>query len=354
MNTTRHLAIALLSLAAFTAPASAAIGLTRVMAGDLPVTLVYDSYAPARPWTQGPFTLEVALDAPPPADRRPLIVMSHGTAGSPLSDHEMAATLARAGFVVAQPMHGGDNALDSSRAGPAAWVTRPQEISRTIDALAAHPVWGAHVDTTRVGVHGMSAGGGTALAMAGGRWRTLNLVRHCLAHGDEDPGFCFNGLPTAAEQAGRRASFERARNVPEAFLPAAVTAWHGGREDADPRPDPRVAAVSVAVPLVAIFSDDSLARIAIPVAVLRAGQDRNLLPRFHVDRLLQACKTCVPLGRLEGAGHMDLLGPWPEPVARAVAARQAAGGEPEPGFDPRERAAAFQAVADFFVRHLKP
>ena len=356
MSTLTHRTVALLlafgALAA-TAPASAAFGLTRLMAGDLPVTVVYDTDAPARPWTQGPFTLDVALDAAPPAGRRPLVVMSHGTGGSPLSDHQMAATLARAGFIVAQPLHAGDNAQDASRAGPASWITRPQEISRTIDALAAHPQWGAHVDTTRVGVHGMSAGGATALTMAGARWRTLNLVRHCLDHGDADAGFCFNGLPTAAEQAPRRASFEATRGAPEAMLPPALTAWQGGREAADPRPEARVVAVSVAVPLVAIFSDDSLARIAIPVVVLRAGKDRNLLPRFHADRLLKACGTCTRLPGLDGAGHMDLLAPWPEPVARAVAAREAAGGEPEPGFDPAERAAGFQAVADFFARQLK-
>ena len=41
------------------------------------------------------------------------------------------------------------------------------------------------------------------------------------------------------------------------------------------------------------------------------------------------------------------------PAARAVAAQQARGGWPEPGFDPAARAAAFQAVAAFFAQQLK-
>lgn len=344
-------------LAFATLPAQAGVGLTRLMAGDLPVTLVYPSDAPATKLVQGPFELQVALDAEPTpaATRRALVVLSHGTGGSPTSDHEMAATLARAGFVVAQPVHAADNFQDMSKAGPAAWRTRPMEVSRVIDFLAAHPVWGARVQTGRVGVHGMSAGGGTALVMAGAQWSTLLLARHCMAQGDDDFGFCFNGLPTAEAQAARRATYQSLRGAPDAYLPAELKAWHGGRSPADssdPRPDPRVAAVSVAVPVAAMFSTDSLARIAVPVAVLRADKDQMLLPRWHADHLLRHCSHCTLLAQLDGAAHMDLVSPWPETIARAVAAQQARGGLPEPGFDARTRAAAFQAVAAFFKQQL--
>jgi predicted dienelactone hydrolase len=55
----------------------------------------------------GPFELDVAPDAEPLPGLRRLIVMSHGTGGSPLPDHALAATLVRAGFVVAQPPRAG-------------------------------------------------------------------------------------------------------------------------------------------------------------------------------------------------------------------------------------------------------
>jgi dienelactone hydrolase len=58
------------------------------------------------------------------------------------------------------------------------------------------------------------------------------------------------------------------------------------------------------------------------------------------------------LAQLPGAGHMDLLGPWPAEPARSVAANQPQGGLPEPGFDPAERAAAFEALARFFQQQL--
>lgn len=130
---------------------------------------------------------------------------------------------------------------------------------------------------------------------------------------------------------------------------------HGGRspaENADPRLDPRVAAVSAAVPVSAMFTPESLARVAVPVVLVRAARDQWLLPAFHIDHVLRLCLACSLLVNLEGAAHMDLLGPWPESAARAVGAQQPRGGNTEPGFDPLARAAAFQAVADFFVLQL--
>ena len=74
----------------------------------------------------------------------------------------------------------------------------------------------------------MSAGGGTALVMAGARWRVLDLARHCAEHGDEDLGFCFNGATSPTARAERKNAFERAGKAPEAYLPASVTELHGG------------------------------------------------------------------------------------------------------------------------------
>lgn len=334
------------------ATAQAQVGLVQLKAGDLPVTVVYPTAEAARPVAYGPFSLNVAPDAPPRPGRHRLVLMSHGTGGASTSDHALAATLARAGFVVAQVLHAGDNFMDTSRAGPESWASRPGEISRVIDALAAHPNWQARLQLDRVGVHGMSAGGVTALSLAGAQWRVLDLVRHCQAHGDDDFGFCFNGLPNAAAQDARRKQFDSLRNVPEDQLPPTLLTRHGGRSSGDARPDARVAAVTVSVPVAAIFTADSLARIRVPVGVVTAGRDRMLLPRFHSAHVLRSCPSCSLLADLPGAGHMDLLAPWPADLAQAVARQQSRGGEPEPGFDPVQRQAAFDAIAAFFDQQL--
>jgi predicted dienelactone hydrolase len=355
-----HPVVALFAALLLTANASAQVGYAERQAADLSYTLVYPTEAVSRPTPFGPVTLDVAVDAPPAPGVRRLVVMSHGTGGSATTDHALARALVLQGLVVAQPLHRGDNYRDARDAGPAAFERRPREVIEVINALARDGQWAPRLALGRVGVHGMSAGGVTGLALAGAQWRTLNLVRHCLAHGDADVGFCLQGAVTPEQRAQRQARYERARHVPELFLPKELKAWHGGREPsdsdaskADPRPDPRIAAVTLAVPVAAIFSAESLARIAIPIGVVSATHDEVLVPRFHAEHVLAHCKRCTRLAELQGAGHFDVLWPWPPSVAQAVAAAQVRGGLPRPGFDAAQREAAQARIAAFMREALK-
>jgi predicted dienelactone hydrolase len=337
-------------------PVMAQVGMSTFALPGMPVTLVYPTEASAVTTQVGPFALNVARDAAPRTGPHRLVVLSHGTGGNPLPDHALARSLVKAGFVVAQPLHRGDNFNDTRQAGTESFHQRPLEVLELIDALARDPAWSARLRLDRIGVHGMSAGGVTALALAGGQWRTLDIVRHCNEVGEDDAGFCFNGAVTSEARQRRADSFARARGVPELFLPAGLKQLHGGRTPQAPgddaRLDPRIASVTVAVPVAAIFTPQSLARITVPVGVVSASADLVLVPRFHSDRLLRACAACTPLARLEGAGHFDVLWPWPDVVAREVAARQVRGGLPTPGFEARERDAARQAIVQFHLQHL--
>jgi predicted dienelactone hydrolase len=351
------LASSILLTSAGQAKTDVSVGLREIRSGDLPITLVYPTAEQVQTYTQGAFSLKVAHDAAPLASRqgrRQLIVLSHGSAGSPLPDHHLAATLARAGFVVAQPQHRGDNWQDFSRAGPESWKTRPQDVRETIDAVANDSVLGPLVRTDRVGVHGMSAGGVTALVLAGGQWRMLDLIRHCGRYLDEDIGFCLNGLGQhPMQQQMRRAQFVLSERTPDQFLPATMQAAHGGIVAADPRPDPRIAAVSLLVPVGAIFTAESLARIRIPVGLTQADADTVLLPRFHSQHVLRHCPGCRALSSHTQAGHFDWLAPWPASVAQAVADTQMRGGLPNENFAPAERQSAFDRIAAFFLQSLQ-
>jgi predicted dienelactone hydrolase len=348
--------LVMLALSWMPVRAAAQVGLMQWQPQALarPVTLVYPTETTTRTTSFGPFTLQVAMNAAPTPGRHRLVVMSHGTAGSPLPEHALAARLARAGFVVAQLFHDGDNHLDQRLAGPESFRLRPIEAVRLIDALAADATWADHLDLSRIGVHGMSAGGITALTLAGAQWRTLNLVRHCQAHPQDDEAFCFQGARTAEKRAERQARFDRARFWPEFVLPAELKTWHGGRTEAlDPRPDSRIASVTAAVPVGAIFSAESLQRIRIPVGLVSARLDSVLVPRFHSGHVLQHCKTCESLADLP-AGHFDVLWPWPEEIAKAVALQQWRGGAPTPGFDAALRDQAHDRIVAFHQRHLLP
>lgn len=333
------------------------VGMRQIQSGDLPIVVLYPTTEPEQAFKQGAFTLNVAPEAAPVSaaqGRYPLIVLSHGSAGSAYPDHALAATLVRVGFVVAQPQHRGDNWQDFSRAGPESWKSRPQDVTDAIDAVAKDRALGPQVRTDRVGVHGMSAGGVTALALAGGQWRMRDLIGHCAQFLDADIGFCLNGLAgQPVLQQMRRAQFGLSAQMPDKFLPEAMRAFHGGSAQSDPRPDPRIAAVSLLVPVAAIFTPESLARIRIPVGLTVAESDEVLLPRFHSEHLLRHCPNCRVLSRHPQAGHFDWLAPWPSTVAQAVAAQQMRGGLPNAAFAAAQRQLAFERIAQFFVQSLQ-
>jgi len=329
--------VALLFAALTPARAMAQTGMTQLQAPNLPITLVYPTAATATTQTLGPFTVQVALGAAPVRGNGHLIVLSHGAGGSALPEFDMARTLAAAGFTVAQPEHDGDNWRDHHLAGPESWKLRPVEVSRTIDAVMKDPRFGPLLDANKVGMHGMSAGGLTGLALAGGEWSPAAIARHCAVHQVDDEGFCFFNLRTAAEREQRAAMYSRP-------VPASAETLYGGAAVHDPR----IAAIALTVPVSAIFTSESLSRITLPVGIVEATADHTLTPAFHSSRVLALCHSCRSLGALQGADHYDTLSPFPEMLAR-----QARGPDAPPSkFDHALLAASHQRVAQFFQQTL--
>ncbi|MBV8650381.1 MAG: dienelactone hydrolase [Alphaproteobacteria bacterium] len=124
----------------------------------------------------------------------PLILMSHGYHGWYGDLHDVAETLADAGFVVAALNHPADTGPDMSHADELAALTeRPADIKRLIDFLLGRWPDHAKLDPGRIGVLGFSRGGYTALALIGGEpdWRRLATLcpqRAQLPYCAEAPG----------------------------------------------------------------------------------------------------------------------------------------------------------------------
>jgi predicted dienelactone hydrolase len=110
----------------------------------------------------------VATDGPVDGDRLPLIVISHGTAGSAGSHADTATALAENGFIVIAPTHPGDTFQAASDIEP--WLmNRRRHLSKAIDAALSTWKDRRHVDPARMGVFGFSAGATTALIDIGGK-----------------------------------------------------------------------------------------------------------------------------------------------------------------------------------------
>ena len=120
---------------------------------------------------------------PDATTRFPLLLFSHGYAGSPLSNDYVGAIaiLASYGYIVAAPFHGDGRFLDLTvdDLGDVAKLLvhlpdflalqalRPRSLSMTIDLLLTHPQWRDRIDAAQIGGFGASLGGESVLLLAG-------------------------------------------------------------------------------------------------------------------------------------------------------------------------------------------
>jgi predicted dienelactone hydrolase len=343
-SSTRLLAFLGASLLLLAATAvHASVGLTELPAsgGDGPVTVFYPSNSDAAPLKRGPFTLNVAWQGQPVRGNGRLVLLSHGSGGSAWPQSDLARALVEDGFVVALPEHQGDNWHDMSKVGPETWKLRPTEVSHAIDAVLRDARFAPLVAADRVGMYGMSAGGHTALTLAGGRWSPSQLLQHCEAHLAEDFQTCV-GLTTQL----RGNVFDGLKKTAALFVLRRKMddgTWYG-------HDDPRIRAVVAEVPLAADFDMASLATPRVPLGLLRAGQDAWLVPRFHVSAVMAACASCEVVADLPNAGHGSLLSPQPTGLSGLAATLL---GDP-PGFDRAQVAVAHTRIVAFFRKHLLP
>jgi predicted dienelactone hydrolase len=267
------------------------------------------------------FEMQAASNSPPADGKFGLIVISHGAGGFALNHLDLAMALASGGYVVAAPTHPRGSGNDISGIG--VWVGRPKQVSRVIDVVVEDTALGPHVERQRIGVVGHSNGGFTALVVAGAKPDPSASVAHCRQHPD-DARFCsFGGAATR----------EATRTVGE--IP-------------DLR-DPRVRAIVLMAPNAAPFSDDALARVAVPVRVYGAERDDLTLARYHATRLARVLPPRTEYILVRGAGHFSFMTPFPW-VLKIVAGEAAR--DPD-GFDRDAMHVVMNPeIVDFFDRKL--
>jgi predicted dienelactone hydrolase len=345
MNQRLQQLLASAALLGLSALAQAGVGLIELpgIDGDRQVTVFYPSDSPQTDTVRGPFHLQLAVGGQPRPGNRRLVVISHGSGGSAWVHADLARQLVDAGFVVAAPEHRGDNWEEMRTPGPGSWKLRPGEVSRAIDAVAKDSRLAPLVALDRVGMFGMSAGGHAALTLAGGRWSPSRLLSHCQQHLEDDFATCTGGVTEL--NGGALDGLKKFVAGPIIRFKLNDDNWHG-------QTDPRIQAVVAEVPFAVDFDLQTLAAPKVALGLVRAGQDLWLTPRYHIDQVLHACKTCTVIADLAQAGHGSLLGPRPEekylPSSIARLLRD------PPGFDPAQVAPANARIVEFLRAHLTP
>jgi predicted dienelactone hydrolase len=331
------------ALALLAAVAHATVGLTEISGkdGDGPVTIFYPSGSESQATKRGPFTLQVAPQGVAARGNGRLVVISHGSGGAPWVHADLARALVEDGFVVALPEHRGDNYKDSSGLGPRSWKLRPAEVSRAIDAVGLDPRFAPLLKLDRVGMYGMSAGGHTALTLAGGRWSPARIAKHC----EQDIANDFNGCVGLSSRltGGVLDGLKKTIALSVIRYRFDDASWYA-------HADPRIAAVVSGVPYAADFDMASLAAPRVPLALVTAQQDKWLVPRFHSNLVLQACTACERLADFPNGGHGALLSPLPPGLTGLIGDLL----NDPPGFDRSALPEVDRKIAAFFRKYLLP
>lgn len=244
-----------------------------------PHLALFPSVGEPRPVAVGPYgELALVPDGPPAGASLPLVAVSHGSGGSPLTHRLLACGLARRGFAVVLAAHPGDDRDDRSRAGTLANLeARPRELRDAVDRALADPLLAPALAPGAVALVGHSIGGYTALALAGGR-------------------------PVAA----------------------AHETGDGSPRVVRVEPDPRVRAVVLLAPALFWYrAPHALRAVRAPLLVLTGACDATT-PTAHAHAALASASSFVVRRReVPDAGHYAFLSPFPEAMRR-------------PGFAPAE------------------
>lgn len=242
----------------------------------------YPSSSPVPDAANTPFRQALAIDGAIEKKALPLVLLSHGNGGWMGSHADTALALAEAGYIAVAPNHPGDNGKDES-ASPKEWlVSRPADISKTIDYMLSDWTYADRIDPGRIGIFGFSAGGYTALVAAGALPDFSLAARHCADTPDEY--VCRIGM---------------LEDVDPAEIEPRLRAVAG---------DPRISAASVAAPGFGFsFDRMALADVTMPVQIWSGAIDDSVPHDTNGANIAAHLPNAPEVHVVENAGHFTFL-----------------------------------------------
>ncbi len=256
------------------------------------IDLWYPAASGARP-QQVNYGLGVGLaarNAPAASGKHPLFMLSHGTGSAATNYAWLAEELARAGYIVAGVNHYRDSRVYGE--GSLDPLAALQPWPRTADLVFAHreilkhPIWGALTDTNALYLGGHSAGGHTALAVAGVSYDLSQMGAYCASDASANDHGCLYVHDLSDEQ--------------RAHIPSRPVESQEDHIDG-------VRGVLLLDPgMVPSFEEASLAQFSVPTLVAAAVPGDFLPFEAYGGRLLRVLPHALPL-ELPGAGHFSFL-----------------------------------------------
>ena len=240
----------------------------------------YPSEGPETSSRMGVYDIEASADAKIAMGHYPMLVLSHGNVGTPLAQHDLITALARKGFVVVAVLHPGDNVKDHSRTGTLSNLYgRPMQISAAISAVLSDNSLSPYVNADQVGIIGYSAGGETALILAGAQPDLDRLRRYCQERPDDHDACSTQGELMA------------------------------DRDDLRPVADSRVRALLLMAPLSLMFGRETLSQVQVPVLLYSGDGDQTVFVDKNAEALARKLPLVPQFNLIPGAGHFVFMAP---------------------------------------------
>ncbi|MEM9438771.1 MAG: dienelactone hydrolase [Pseudomonadota bacterium] len=279
-------------------------------AGDAPRPVRWSAWYPCDPDASaptlhnlGPFQVGALFPGArlaPDIERYPVVLLSHGTGGSPESLGWLARHLAAEGFIVLGAHHHGNTGSEPYRAeGFLCWWERAADLSFLLDTLEASGPFAGRLDFQNVRALGFSLGCHTALSLLGARGTMARFAAWASDHEKEYPQFA-SGPPEFPGLA------EKAAGLAESSAPFRKSWERQGADFTDRRV---TAAVTIAPPPpVRAFDRATLAAITAPVLMLTGEADREAPTHAGAQWLKEANARFSHVSLGQNAGHYSFLG----------------------------------------------
>jgi predicted dienelactone hydrolase len=234
--------------------------------------------------------IPVAFDAPllASAQKRPLILISHGSTSLGLALMWLGDYLASHGYIVAAVNHHGNTAAEGKLLlqGFILEWERPDDQKAVLTQMLADPVFGKEIDANRIGAVGHSAGGTTVIQVAGGVFNSNVLTAYCNSPESKGDGTC-EPRALIEQSIAQLEELKKTDTVVQASL----------RRQSASHSDPRVKGVFAMAPAIGpAFTKEGLSGIHIPVQIV-AGDADDIAPiatnADHFAKLIPGAKLTV-------------------------------------------------------------
>jgi len=256
-----------------------------------PMKILYPTKTPEKTEKFGSYDLSVSMDAVVSEGVYHLVLISHGTGGTPMAYRTLAHYLASHGYIVGLPEHPFNNRNDNSLEGTVRnLIDRPRHIQLVIDWFFDGGKFKKYCQPDAVALIGHSIGGYTALAVAGGMPSSL-------------PSESTDGqqhlIPVVPD-----------KRIKALVLLAPAAIWF--------QADGALSKVNCPI-LMLVGEKDEFTGPACPILMRSEGKDNCATIGYHAHLIMEGVSEDIDIQHrvVKNAGHFSFLSPFPDSMKNA-------------------------------------